>query len=64
MKKTLLIAGAVVIGLPLVLVLAIALFFAGVMSSFKYRPARVLLLVAAMGAVAVAATRLVDLPIS
>jgi len=46
------------------ILLAIALFFAGVMSSFKYRPARVLLLVAAMGAVAVAATRLVDLPIS
>jgi hypothetical protein len=45
------------------ILLAVALFFAGVTSSFKYRPARLLLLIAATGAVAVAAARIVGLPI-
>jgi hypothetical protein len=45
------------------ILLAMALFFAGVTSSFRYRPARMLLLVAATGAVALAAVRIVDLPI-
>lgn len=46
------------------ILLAVALFFAGVTSSFKYRPARVLLVILAVGTVAVAAVRLADLPIS
>jgi hypothetical protein len=46
------------------ILLAVALFFAGVTSSFRYRPARILLLVAAMGSVAVAAARIADLPIN
>lgn len=45
------------------ILLAAALFFAGVTSSFRYRPARTLLLVAAIGTVAVAASRLAGLPI-
>jgi hypothetical protein len=45
------------------ILLAVALFFAGVTSSFKYRPARLLLLLAATGAVAVAAARIAGLPI-
>lgn len=46
------------------ILLAAALFFAGVTSSFRYRPARVLLLLAAIGTVAVAASRLAGLPIA
>ena len=46
------------------ILLAVALFFAGVTSSFRYRPARVLLLIAATGAVAVAAAGLATLPIA
>lgn len=45
------------------ILLAAALFFAGVTSSFRYRPARVLLLLAAIGTVAVAASRLAGLPL-
>lgn len=45
------------------ILLAVALFFAGVNSSFKYRPARALLLSAALATLAVAASRLVDLPV-
>lgn len=46
------------------ILLAIALFFAGVTSSFRYKPARALLIVLALGTVAVAASRLADLPIA
>ena len=46
------------------ILLAIALFFAGVTSSFRYQPARVLLVLLALGTVAVAAVRLADLPIA
>ena len=45
------------------ILLAVALFFAGVTSSFKSRFARILLLIAATGAVAVAAARIATLPI-
>ena len=45
------------------ILLASALFFAGVTSSFRYRPARVLLLIAATGALAAAVARIADLPI-
>jgi hypothetical protein len=45
------------------ILLAVALFFAGVTSSFRYRLARLLLLVAATGTVALAAARIVGLPI-
>ena len=45
------------------ILLAAALFFAGVTASFRYRPARTLLLIAAAGTVAVAASRLAALPI-
>jgi hypothetical protein len=45
------------------ILLAVALFFAGVTSSFLSRVARVLLLIAATGAVAVAAARIASLPI-
>ena len=45
------------------IVLAVALFFAGVTASFRYRPARVLLIVLALLTLAFAATRLADLPI-
>jgi hypothetical protein len=46
------------------ILLAIALFFAGVTSSFRYQPARVFLVLLAVGTVAVAAVRLADLPIA
>jgi len=46
------------------ILLAIALFFAGVTSSFRYQPARVLLVLLAIATVAVAAVRLADLPIA
>jgi hypothetical protein len=46
------------------ILLAVALFFAGVTSSFRYRPARVMLLAAALGTVTIAALQLVDLPIA
>jgi hypothetical protein len=45
------------------IVLAVALFFAGVTASFRYRPARVLLIVLSLLTLAFAATRLADLPI-
>ena len=45
------------------ILLAVALFFAGVTASFHYRPARVFLIVATLGTVAAAAVRLADLPI-
>jgi hypothetical protein len=46
------------------ILLAVALFFAGVTSSFRYRLARLLLLIAATGTVALAAARIVGLPIA
>jgi hypothetical protein len=46
------------------ILLAVALFFAGVTSSFRYRPARVLLIVLALVTLAFAASRLADLPIA
>lgn len=46
------------------ILLAIALFFAGVTSSFRYQPARVFLVILALGTVAYAAVRLADLPIA
>ncbi len=46
------------------IVLAVALFFAGVTSSFRYKPARVLLIVLALGTLAFAASRVADLPIA
>ncbi len=46
------------------ILLAVALFFAGVTSSFKYFPARVLLIAIAVATVAFAAARLADLPIT
>lgn len=46
------------------IMLAIALFFAGVTSSFRYQPARVFLIVLCLGTVAYAAVRLADLPIA
>jgi K+-sensing histidine kinase KdpD len=46
------------------ILLAIALFFAGVTSSFRYQPARILLVLLAVATVAVAAVRLADLPIA
>ena len=46
------------------ILLAVALFFSGVLSSFRYRPARLLLVVAAIATVAVAAVNLADLPIA
>ena len=46
------------------ILLAVALFFAGVTSSFRYTPARAFLLILALGTVAVAAARLADLPIA
>jgi hypothetical protein len=45
------------------ILLAVALFFAGVTSSFLSRVARILLLIAAIGSVAVAASRIAVLPI-
>jgi hypothetical protein len=46
------------------ILLATALFFAGVTTSFRYRIARILLLILATGAVAIAAARIADLPIT
>ena len=46
------------------ILLAVALFFAGVTSSFQYTPARAFLLILALGTVAVAAARLADLPVA
>lgn len=46
------------------IVLAVALFFAGVTSSFRYRPARVMLIVLALGTLAFAASRVADLPLA
>ena len=46
------------------ILLAVALFFAGITSSFRYTPARALLLILALGTLAVAATRLADLPVA
>lgn len=49
---------------PLItILLAVGLFFAGVTSSFKYYPARVLMVVLALATVASAGTRLADLPL-
>lgn len=45
------------------ILLAAALFFSGVISSFKYRAARALLLAAALATLAVAASRLASLPV-
>lgn len=46
------------------ILLAAALFFAGVVSSFRYRPARALLVAASLTTLAVAAARLAGLPVS
>ena len=46
------------------ILLAVALFFAGITSSFRYTPARAFLLILALGTLAFAATRLADLPIA
>lgn len=46
------------------IMLAIALFFAGVTSSFRYQPAKVFLIILCLGTVAYAAVRLADLPIA
>jgi hypothetical protein len=46
------------------IVLAVALFFAGVTSSFRYQPARALLIVLALATLAFAASRVADLPIA
>lgn len=45
------------------ILLAVALFFAGVTSSFQFTPARVFLLILGFGTLAVAASRLADLPV-
>lgn len=45
------------------ILLAAALFFAGVISSFRYRAARALLLAAALATLAVAASRMASLPV-
>ncbi len=46
------------------ILLAVTLFFSGVTSSFSYRPARALLLAAALATLALAASRLADLPVT
>jgi hypothetical protein len=46
------------------ILLAVALFFAGVFSSFRFLPARVLLLLAAIATIAVAAARVAALPVA
>ncbi len=46
------------------IVLAVALFFAGVTSSFRYKPARVMLIILALATLAFAASRVADLPIA
>ena len=45
------------------ILLAVALFFSGVTSSFTYRPARVLLVLASIASLGVAAVNLADLPV-
>jgi hypothetical protein len=45
------------------ILLAVALFFAGVTSNFAWRPARVLLVLAAIASLGVAAVNLADLPV-
>ena len=45
------------------ILLAVALFFAGVVSSFRYRAARILLLAASLATLGVAASRLASLPV-
>jgi hypothetical protein len=45
------------------ILLAVALFFSGVTSSFTYLPARVLLVLAAIASLGVAAVNLADLPV-
>jgi hypothetical protein len=45
------------------ILLAAALFFSGVTSSFSYRPARALLLAAALATLAFAASRMASLPV-
>ncbi|HEY5116608.1 MAG TPA: hypothetical protein VIJ00_13885 [Nakamurella sp.] len=45
------------------ILLAVGLFFAGVTSSFRYRPAQIMMLILAVGTVAVAASRLAELPV-
>jgi hypothetical protein len=46
------------------LMFAVALFFAGVTSSFRFRSVRIVLLIGAVLAIALAAARLVDVPIA
>ena len=46
------------------ILLTVGLFFAGITSSFRWRPARVLLLIGALGTIAVAAARLAELPVA
>jgi hypothetical protein len=46
------------------IVLAVALFFAGVTSSFRYKPARAMLIILALATLAFAASRVADLPIA
>lgn len=46
------------------ILLAVALFFAGVTSSFRFLPARAILVLLALGTVAIAAARMVDLPVA
>ena len=45
------------------LLFAVALFFAGVTSSFRFRGVRIVLLMGAVLAIALAAARLIDLPV-
>jgi hypothetical protein len=45
------------------ILLAAALFFSGVVSSFRYRPARALLLASALATLAFAASRMASLPV-
>jgi len=45
------------------ILLAVALFFSGVVSTFRYRAARVLLLAASLATLGVAASRLASLPV-
>ena len=45
------------------ILLASSLFFAGVTSSFRYRPARAFLLILSLGTFAIATARLADLPV-
>ena len=45
------------------ILLAVAMFFSGVVSTFRYRAARVLLLAASLATLGVAASRLASLPV-